>query len=370
MSRYAVPHPTRGNLQARFCDDRLIFHGPPLHLEVVRRGDLVIANDGKHDIPIQHDVVGVVSALLEIDEGVATEFLRRFFELNFRLPYRTALEDWFKQVHPLLADIASRHPTLNMSVRLPRRLEEALRLDSLRKVAAFYWNEETCGPSSANAFAEALVIDSRITELKVSWMGLAPPTLRPELNDVSMAGLTNTFPVTPECRSLMSELDPRTSVAVVRKLMTDLTTPLVVLAGHQIGYKMSGRDPVRIVEDLKCAVRKSGFGRCRDFGEFLIKRGIAGNEVTEIKSSNDLVIAGTVLKNCLNNPSQPYRHGVLSGRYRVFCLGGDWGLGALAFDPNSWSLVEAKGKRNTPLSEEVLTDIDIALTEWRLRNAQ
>jgi hypothetical protein len=168
----------------------------------------------------------------------------------------------------------------------------------------------------------------------------------------------------------MSELDPRTSVAVVRKLMTDLTTPLVVLAGHQIDYKMSGRDPVRIVEDLKCAVRKSGFGRCRDFGEFLIKRGIAGNDVTEIKSSNDLVIAGTVLKNCLNNPSQPYRHGVLSGRYRVFCLGGDWGLGALAFDPNSWSLVEAKGKRNTPLSEEVLTDIDVALTEWRLSNAQ
>ena len=201
-------------------------------------------------------------------------------------------------------------------------------------------------------------------------MGLAPATLRPELGDVSMDDVTNSFPVTPECRSLMSNLDPRTSVAVVRRLMTDLTTPLVVLAAHQVGYTMSGRDPIRIVEDLKCAVRKSGFGRCRDFGEYLLKRGIAGNEVTEIKSSNDLVIAGSVLKNCLNNPSQPYRHGVLSGRYRVFCLGDDWGLGALAFDPTSWVLVEAKGQRNVPLPEDVLTDVNVALTEWRLNNAQ
>lgn len=198
---------------------------------------------------------------------------------------------------------------------------------------------------------------------------MAPSTLRHELAEVEVMFGSDAFPVLPECRSMLSDLVPRIAVEVVRRMMTDPSMPLVVIAGQQLGYKMTGRDPIRIVADLKEFVRTNGFGRCRDLGEYLTKRGLAGNKVTQIHSAHDLVIAGSVLKNCLNNPSQPYRHGVLSGRYRIFCVGEKWELGALAFDPTTWKLIEAKGFRNAPLAPSISSDLETAILEWKKLSA-
>jgi hypothetical protein len=213
------------------------------------------------------------------------------------------------------------------------------------------------------------VVDNLIHESKVSWLGLAPQTLRHELIEIDQKIGISSFPVNPECREMFVNLTPRTSVEVVKLMMVDTSMPLVVIAGQQLGYKMSGRDPRRVVADLQEFVRTNGYGRCRDFGEFLTKRGLAGQKVSQIHSRNDLVVAGSVLKNCLNNPSQPYRHGVLSGRYKIFCIGDQWEKGALAFDASTWELIEAKGVRNVLLPPAIMSDLDAAISEWKQQNA-
>jgi hypothetical protein len=64
--------------------------------------------------------------------------------------------------------------------------------------------------------------------------------------------------------------------------------------------------------------------------------------------------------------------GVQTGQIRVLCIGDDWRLGAVAFDVTNptWELVDAKGPRNNPLSEELFSDLKKALTEWDAHNAR
>lgn len=369
MTKYAVPHPLDHDAQASFEESRLVFRSHSINVVLTKSSEnLELTYDDK-SIDVQHDLLKIVSTTTGLDESVTNSLIRRFISLNFGFPFSSAIEEWFQQTHPLIKEIIKNSPRLSAPVSLPRRLEVALRQPTVKLAAAEYWQEDSCGAAAARAFAESLVIDNKICESKVSWLSLAPPTLRHELVGVDVILGSSAFPVTPHCRSMFSELIPRTTVEVVKRMMGDPAMPLVVSAGQQLGYKMSGRDPVRIITDLQQYVRTHDYGRCRDFGEYLTKRGLNGNKVSQICSAHDLVVAGSVLKNCLNNPSQPYRHGVLSGRYRIFCIGERWELGALAFNPNTWELIEAKGPRNEPLHNAFISDLKMAVSEWRTMNA-
>lgn len=369
MTKYAVPHPLDLDAQASFEESRLVFRSHSINVVLAKSAENLDLTCNNKSIDVQHDLLKIVSTTTGLDESVANSLIRRFISLNYGFPFSMAIEEWFQHTHPLIKEITKDSPQLSAPISLPRRLEGALRQPTLKLAAAEYWQEDSCGSAAARAFAESLVVENKICESKVSWLSLAPSTLRHELVGVDVRFGSNAFPVTPHCRSMFSELAPRTTVEVVKRMMGDPAMPLVVSAGQQLGYQMSGRDPVRIITDLQQYVRAHGYGRCRDFGEYLTKRGLSGNKVTQICSAHDLVVAGSVLKNCLNNPSQPYRHGVLSGRYRIFCIGERWELGALAFNPNTWELIEAKGPRNAPLQNSLIGDLEMAVSEWRTMDA-
>jgi hypothetical protein len=364
MTKYAVPHPTIENLQATFLEGQLRFVSPQIDVSLSKSEVGLVFKVGKHSVPVQHDLVGVVSTMTGLDKNVVGPLIQNFLQLNFDVSYANAIPDWLQLSHPALNDFAKLNRSLKIPISLPRRLEEAFRMPNMKTAAANYWQETACGPSATRTFSQCLVLGNDISELKVSWLGLVPSTLRHELADIELKNGGNSFPLMPECRSLFTELAPRTIVEVVKNMMSDPSLPLVIAAGQQLGYKMTGRDPIRIIGDLREFVRTNGFGRCRDLGEYLTKRGLHGHKVTQIYSAPDLVIAASSLKNCLNNPSQPYRHGVMSGRYRIFCIGENWNLGALAFDPTTWKLVEAKGFHNSSLPDEISNDLTAAITEW------
>jgi hypothetical protein len=367
---YAVPHASDPDFQVQFESDRVRFTSSKRSTNVRLEGDTIYLDHLETTATVNHDVVGEVCSVTGLDRGTADPLIRRFLELSAGVPYATAIESWMIRAHPLLGDLAERCVLSAAVTTLPRRLEVALRKKTLREAAATYWQEDTCGPAAARTFSQCLTIGSELSEVKISWLGLVTSNLRPELVNAPTVSNPNAFAVTPECRSVFELLRARTAVDVVKFCLPDPTMPMTVLAGHQLGYKMTGRDPARIIGDLKEFVRSRGFGRCRDLGEFLTKRGIAGNKVTELLSSHDLVVASSVLQNCLNNPSQPYRHGVLSGKYKVFCVGDDWSLGAVAFESSTWRLIEAKGFRNAELAVGLRDDLSLAISEWEQGHAE
>jgi len=361
---YAVPHASDPSFQVRFESDRVRFASSTSSSEVRLQGNTICLDHLETSATVNHDVVGEVSSATGLDRGTTDPLIRRFLELSAGVRYSTAIESWMMRAHPLLGYLSEGHAWVASVTTLPRRLEVALRKQTLREAAATFWQEDTCGPAAARAFCQSLIIGSKFSEVKASWLGLVPANLRSELVDVPTVSSPNAFAVTPVCRSVFDLLTARTAVSVVEYCLPDPTMPMAVLAGQQLGYKMTGRDPIRIIGDLKEFVRSKGFGRCRDLGEYLTKRGIAGKKVTELRSSHDLVVASSVLKNCLNNPSQPYRHGIQSGKYKVFCIGDDWSHGAVAFESSTWRLVEAKGIRNAELADNLRDDLSLAISEW------
>ena len=372
MTKYVLPLSDDAIVDAEFLKDRLSIAMGCGSVELIKDSDDICIVRDNEKYSAQHDLVGSLVNATGLEQTVASSVVRRFLELSFGFQFSKALEEWFVHTHPLLADFAVDNPQILETTALPRRLEIALRQPKIRDAARTYWGEVSCGAEAGKAFGEALIINGKISEIFVSWMGLAPPTLRAELTDIEPYSSLAAMAVTPACRAVLANLTPRTALEVVRGAMTDPAMPLTLLAAHKLGFVATGRDPKRILNEIKSAALRHDYGRCRDFCEYLVRRGLEGHPVTELKSRHDLVVAGKVLDNCLNNPTQPYFMGVQTGHIRVLCIGDDWRLGAVAFDVTNptWELVDAKGPRNNPLSEELFSDLKKALTEWDAHNAR
>ena len=372
MTKYVLPHPSDIIVDAEFSKDRLSITVDSDSVELIKDSDEICIVRDNEKFSAQHDLVGSLVNATGLEQTVASSVVRRFLELSFGFQFSKALEEWFIHSHPLLAEFAATHPQISETTALPRRLEIALRQPKIRDAARIYWGEVSCGAEAGKAFGHALIIKGKISEVFVSWMGLAPQTLRAELTDIEPNSSLAAMAVTPSCRAVLANLTPRTAIEVVREAMTDPAMPLTILAAHKLGFVATGRDPKRILNEIKSSALRHDYGQCKDFCDYLIRRGLEGHPVTELKSRHDLVVAGKVLDNCLNNPTQPFFMGVQTGQIRVLCIGDDWGLGAFAFDVTNptWTLVDAKGPHNNPLNEELHSDLRKALSEWETLNAR
>jgi hypothetical protein len=371
MTKYALPHPLDTIVDVEFSEDRLSIIMNTDSVELIKTSKDICLVRNKEKFSAQHDLVGSLVNATGLEQTVADSVIRRFLELNFGFQFSKALEEWFIHAHPLLAEFAITYPEILETTALPRRLEIALRQPKIRDAARIYWGEVSCGAEAGKAFGQALIINGKISEVFISWMGLAPPTLRAELVTIEPCSSPAAMAVTPACRAVLVNLTPRTALEVVRGATQDPSMPLTILAAHKLGFVATGRDPKRILNEIKSAALRHDYGRCRDFCDFLIRRGLEGKPVTELKSRHDLVVAGKVLANCLNNPTQPYLMGVEMGHIRVLCIGDDWGLGAVAFNVANrpWRLIEAKGPNNDPLNEDLHSDLRNAFSEWETLNA-
>jgi len=224
--------------------------------------------------------------------------------------------------------------------------------------AARFWGEESVGPQASSAFISSLVVDGRLSPNRVAWLGLVPATLRHELVDAPLVSTPYLRPL-PNWREVVSDLEPRTCVEFIRQAMNESKSISVMASAKALGVKARGRDHVRAYNDMVADVLRRGVGRPGSFAMFLIAKGIAGEKASLLSTRQDCVVAASTLKNCLNNPCQSYKEGILSGKTVVLAVGENWDKAAIAIDPRTEQIVEAKGHKNRPLS----TEIELALGE-------
>ena len=310
------------------------------------------------EMDIGHDPVAEVARLIDISRATSEFIIRHFlFELRGGTVDR-AIEDFHLATLPLLGDLARLHPTLSIPSSMDRRLHDALSAPNPRLGAARFWGEESVGPQGSSAFMSSLVVDGRLSPNRVAWLGLVPATLRHELVDAPLVSTPYLRPL-PNWREVVSDLEPRTCVEFIRQAMNESKSISVMASAKALGVKARGRDHVRAYNDMVADVLRHGLGRPGNLAMFLIARGVAGEKASLVATRADCVVAATTLGNCLNNSNQPYKDAILNGTTIVLAIGENWDSAAIAIDPRTEQIVEAKGHKNRPLS----TEIELALGE-------
>lgn len=359
MRQFVVHLPDRNTLAK--CE----FHLD--HAEVVVNDALAISfRDDGHliatsppcELDIGHDPVAEVACLIDIARETA-EFVVRQFLVEVRGGgIGAAIEDFHVATLPLLRDLKQTNATLLIPAGMDRQLHEALAAPSPRVGAARFWGEQSVGTKAATAFMQSLVVDDRLCINRAAWLGLVPSTLRHELVDTPLVSTPYLRPLNA-WREVVSELEPRACVEFVRHAMGTGKSISVIASAYALGLKAKGRDHVRAFNDLVADVLRQGLGRPSSLAMFVIARGIAGQKASLLATRQDCVVAASILENCLNNSSQPYKDAIVSGRTVVLAVGENWDMAAIAIDPRTERIVEAKGHKNQPLP----TDVELALSE-------
>lgn len=275
-----------------------------------------------------------------------------------------ALAAYHRATLPVLRDLLRERPLLAVPGAFDRRLHRALAAPNPRIGAECYWQESEVGPKAAQVFLSSLADGNRISPIRASWLGLAPQSLRHELLDGELIAAWGLQPLL-EWRDLVVKLQPRPCVEFVRFAMADPKAISVLATASALGLKAHGRDHVRAYNDLYAAVLREGYGRCASLAMFIVARGVAGEKVSLVATRQDCVVASESLKNCLNNPSMPWKDDILSGRKAVVAIGDDWSKGAIAIDTRTQRIVEARGFKNQPLPPEYDIIIHELERQWR-----
>lgn len=310
------------------------------------------------EIDIGHDPISEVTRLTDISPETSEFILRHFlFELHGGT-VDTAIEDFHLATLPLLRDLTRVHPALSVPSSMERRLHDAVSAPNPRLGAARFWAEESVGTQASSAFMSSLVVNGQISSNRAAWLGLVPATLRHELVDSPLVSTPYLRPLA--CwREVISDLEPRARVEFVRHAMREGKSISVLASAYTLGLKADGRDHVRAFNDLVADVLRRGVGRPGTFAMFLVANGIAGEKASLLSTRQDCVVAASTLENCLNNPNQGYKDRILSGKTVVLAVGENWDKAAIAIDPRTEQIVEAKGRKNVPLP----TNFDLALRE-------
>jgi hypothetical protein len=310
------------------------------------------------EIDIGHDPISEVARLIDISPATS-EFILRHFLVELRGgTVDKAIEDLHLATLPLLRDLKKVHPALSVPSSMEHRLHDALSAPNPRLGAARFWAEESVGAQASSAFMGSLVVNGQLSSNRAAWLGLVPSTLRHELVDSPLVSTPYLRPL-PCWREVVSDLEPRARVEFVRYAMSESKSISVLASAHTLGLKAHGRDHVRAFNDLVADVLRQGIGRPGNLAMFLIAKGIAGEKASLLSTRQDCVVAASTLDNCLNNASQNYKERILSGKTVVLAVGENWDKAAIAIDPRTEQIVEAKGRKNVPLP----TDVDIALRE-------
>jgi len=310
------------------------------------------------ELDIGHDPVAEVARLIDISRATS-EFIIRHFLIELRGgTVDKAIEDFHLATLPLLGDLKKIHPALSVPSSFERRLHDALSAPNPRLGAARFWAEESVGAQASSAFMSSLVVNGQLSSNRAAWLGLVPTTLRHELVDSPLVSTPYLRPLA-SWRDVLSDLEPRARVEFVRHAMSESKSISVLASAYTLGLKAHGRDHVRAFNDLVADVLRCGVGRPGSFAMFLIAKGIAGEKASLLSTRQDCVVAASTLENCLNNPCQRYKEGILSGKTVVLAVGENWDKAAIAIDPRTERIVEAKGRKNVPLP----TDVDLALRE-------
>lgn len=329
-----------------------------------REDGFLIATAPPCELDISHDPAGEVAELVDISRELA-EFVIRHFLVEVRGgEASTSIESYHLTTLPLLRDLKKAHTELQVPAAFDEGLHAALAAPNPRIGAAKFWGEDSVGAQAATVFMKALVEDNKTSANRAAWLGLAPSTLRHELVEAPLVSVSHLRPLNT-WRAVVSELQPRACVEFVRYAMTQGNSISIVASAYALGLKARGRDHVRAFNDLVADVHRRGLGRPKNLAAFMVANGIAGHTTSLLSTRQDCVVAATTLNNCLNNPSQPYKDQIITGRTVVLAVGENWDQAAIAINPRTNQIIEQKGHKNSPVPEALRVAIDELVERWK-----
>lgn len=362
MKTYAVPIGKDRTATVRVGEELEVDDGLTTVKWSLENGRVTASNAVSTD-DVTNQLTKTLATLTDLPADASEPFMRLWLAERLRGPYTTALEDVLEQGVPALRAIYQRHDGLVRTGSLSPRLWEALRAaDTPREIASTYWGDSSSRSDGA-AFVDALKVGDSLDESRVALMGLVPPG--DERRKLVAVPASSIWMVPPrEVAEVASELAVPVALTFAAEAIRDPRSRLQLTAAQVLKIRATGNDGVLAYRQVLDEVLRSDFAAPRTLAEHIVASGPLGElPISQATTDRSLDVIAKAARNCLANPSYPWRSRVLRGEVALLTVGEAKDLTAvIAIDPTTGAIVEMKGKNNAevppPLASAIARRIE------------
>lgn len=346
MKTYAVPIDDHCTATVRVGEELEVHDG----LATVRwslENGRVTASNGVSHVDVTNQLTKTLASLTALHHDASEPFMRLWLSERLDCEYTTSIEGVLEQGVPSLHAIYQRHDGLARVSSVSTRLWEALTAgDTPREIASNYWGDSSTR-SDGTAFVDALKVGNSLDESRVALMGLVPPG--DERRKLVAVPTSTIWMIPPRAvAEVASELAVPAAVAFAAEAIRDPRSRLQLTAAHVLRIKAAGNDGALAYRHVLDDVLRSDFAAPRTLAERIVASGpVEEWPIAQVTTDRGLAVVAKAARNCLANPSYPWRSRVLRGEVALLTVGEVKELAAvLAIDPTTGVIVEMRGRNN------------------------
>jgi len=363
MKKYAIPASNERTATVKVGDDLEVDDGLTTVVwfidgQRIKASNAVSATDVSHQLPTS------IADLTNVPRDASEPFMRLWLSERLGLSYSTAIEGALENGVPSLQALYRRHPDVRrMSSVSPRLWEALVAGDTPRDIASRYWGDSS-SRSDGTAFVDALAVGDVLDESRVALMSLVPPG--DERRKLVAVPTPQVWMIPPQATAnVASNLTVPVALVFAAEAIRDARSRLQLTAAQALNIKAAGRDGVVAYRQLLDDVLRSEFSAPRSLTDRVIASGpVAELPIVQVTTERGLDVVAKAARNCLGNPSYPWRSRALRGEVSILAFGQLTDpVAIVAIDPTSGVIVEMKSKGNADVPPQLATAISRRLAQ-------